>query len=543
MARLCLSALFVLLVGVSGCRILQRESTIKDASFSSLNWTDERRSRNDFLTKYLAEHADAAFAFRFKPVGSDGVPAMLLGLLGEIAPESWSKSAASRAMGFTYEEKGSGQLPNELNLGPRFDGGPMVATFSCGSCHLGRVIDAEGHTMELVGAPNTQIDTTAYRYNLAKTLVEDRVNAAAIRSLLRQKPVGWFYGEGHEEAEARDRELILANPEGFLSAIRSSVKAREDLINRALGSHTYREAQHLLRGGVPGSLDAFGFTVLSLVVGPKLKSHQDTGLTSEDLAVLPSAPPMVDIMSVWRQSGKKYSQWDGTIENQFIRNIGAELGVIRDPSKVDRYNAELATTFISNLPSPTYPFAVDGVKATRGAQIYGNVCERCHANNAFVSIETLGVDPNRARGLNQGARIGLIAGLRDACGLANETRCQVSDNEVLLDRSSSLGYQAPSLSGIWARSPYLHNGSVPTLFHLLVPSTRPPEFVRGDLHFDQEKVGFIADARAVTGTKINTTWPGFSNIGHDNIEVFFGGINFEKDVNAREDLIEYLKTL
>ena len=57
-----------------------------------------------------------------------------------------------------------------------------------------------------------------------------------------------------------------------------------------------------------------------------------------------------------------------------------------------------------------------------------------------------------------------------------------------------IGYQAPPLDGIWATAPYLHNGSVPTLYHLLKSSDRPARFRRPPStdfeHYDQVKVGW-----------------------------------------------------
>src|SRR5690606_16656674 len=35
------------------------------------------------------------------------------------------------------------------------------------------------------------------------------------------------------------------------------------------------------------------------------------------------------------------------------------------------------------------------------------------------------------------------------------------------------GYNTPSLYGTWLMAPYLHNGSVPTIWHLLRPDQRP----------------------------------------------------------------------
>ena len=43
------------------------------------------------------------------------------------------------------------------------------------------------------------------------------------------------------------------------------------------------------------------------------------------------------------------------------------------------------------------------------------------------------------------------------------------------------GYMAQALDGLWARAPYLHNGSVPTLADLLQPAGQAPDDVRGRL--------------------------------------------------------------
>src|SRR5207302_1025742 len=40
------------------------------------------------------------------------------------------------------------------------------------------------------------------------------------------------------------------------------------------------------------------------------------------------------------------------------------------------------------------------------------------------------------------------------------------------------GYQAPPLDGVWATAPYFHNGSVPTVYHVLNSQARPKVFTR-----------------------------------------------------------------
>src|ERR1700694_4819378 len=54
-------------------------------------------------------------------------------------------------------------------------------------------------------------------------------------------------------------------------------------------------------------------------------------------------------------------------------------------------------------------------------------------------------------------------------------------------------YNALPLGGVWAQAPYLHNGSVPTLYHLLVPSERPTVFMKGRLDYDKKLVGYAWD--------------------------------------------------
>ena len=62
--------------------------------------------------------------------------------------------------------------------------------------------------------------------------------------------------------------------------------------------------------------------------------------------------------------------------------------------------------------------------------------------------------------------------------------------------ASLRAYKGRSLNGIWATAPYLHNGSVPTLWDLLNPAEkRPKSFKIGVREFDPVNVGFKNDRR------------------------------------------------
>ncbi|HET6175391.1 MAG TPA: di-heme-cytochrome C peroxidase [Candidatus Sulfotelmatobacter sp.] len=104
-------------------------------------------------------------------------------------------------------------------------------------------------------------------------------------------------------------------------------------------------------------------------------------------------------------------------------------------------------------------------------------------------------------------------------------------------------YKARSLNGIWATAPYLHNGSVPTLYDLLLPKKRdsdpkdgeyrPDQFQVGSREFDPDRVGLKSSG--YTGFTFDTSRRGNSNAGHN--------YSTELDKEERLDLLEYLKTL
>ena len=120
-------------------------------------------------------------------------------------------------------------------------------------------------------------------------------------------------------------------------------------------------------------------------------------------------------------------------------------------------------------------------------------------------------------------------------------------------------YRARPLNGVWATAPYLHNGSVPSLYWMLKPAAeRPKQFCLGSREFDPQQVGFrvmagekqacangetLFSAESADGRPI----PGNSVMGH-SLEGTPGPgkpgvIGRLLTDDERYDLIEYLKTL
>jgi hypothetical protein len=115
-------------------------------------------------------------------------------------------------------------------------------------------------------------------------------------------------------------------------------------------------------------------------------------------------------------------------------------------------------------------------------------------------------------------------------------------NDSLSGVTAILAYKARPLNGIWATAPYLHNGSVPTLYELLLPpAKRTASFRVGGTEFDPKDVGFKSGPTdgpfelRVRDDKGNVI-PGNDNAGHD-----YGAASMTDQ--ERRSLVEYLKSL
>jgi len=106
------------------------------------------------------------------------------------------------------------------------------------------------------------------------------------------------------------------------------------------------------------------------------------------------------------------------------------------------------------------------------------------------------------------------------------------------------GYKARPLNGIWATPPFLHNGSVPTLWDLLSPENeRPKSFCLGLREYDVKKMGYVTDCAPGT-TRVDTSIRGNLNTGHAfQAGTGKGIIGPALSPEDREALLAYLKTL
>lgn len=130
-------------------------------------------------------------------------------------------------------------------------------------------------------------------------------------------------------------------------------------------------------------------------------------------------------------------------------------------------------------------------------------------------------------------------------GITAEQRRRMDGYGLPIGVQEVRGYKARPLDAIWATPPFLHNGSVPSLFHLLSPiSERPARFWVGNFEFDPQHVGFVSE-KFSGGFLLDTRIKGNSNRGHEfrdgcrNNGVIGRGLQPEE----RWALVEYLKVL
>lgn len=104
-----------------------------------------------------------------------------------------------------------------------------------------------------------------------------------------------------------------------------------------------------------------------------------------------------------------------------------------------------------------------------------------------------------------------------------------------------LAYKARPLNGIWTSAPFLHNGSVPNLYQLLLPAKeRVKQFYLSSWEFDPKNVGYV-DKATDNGFLFDTSLLGNGNMGHE-----YGTGYYDKPALTEDErwaLVEYLKTL
>jgi mono/diheme cytochrome c family protein len=210
------------------------------------------------------------------------------------------------------------------------------------------------------------------------------------------------------------------------------------------------------------------------------------------------------------------------------------------------------------------PESIDLESAKRGKALFDGTCAKCHgtyekgwaqANAAALSLDAklatvevryhettpvfdVGTDGQRAKGMESLVQLNDLA----------------VSKKIGVEIEVQKGYVPPPLDGIWARFPYFHNNSAPSLCAVLTRAEeRPAKYYAGEsndkqLDFDEACNGYP------TGDKVPAAWlndpealfdtsvPGLGNQGHDEGVFLKDGVELFTPEQKR-DIIEFLQTL
>ncbi len=562
------------------------------------DWLVEQAERNDAKAAYISAHQQAYDWFTLFPFSkTDGTPLLILKVLPSLAPEIWGEGEDFLSVvGLFHDSRVANPV---LPTGVGFTGltredpaaGIDYTSFTCAACHIGRVRGEDGQVHYIDGGINAEFNINLYFVKLSQTLagvydaeqdharrlalVTDSV-VQAVDAAAASSP-SYFYGNhtygGRTFDAAYEAEQIALFKQDAATHVAAFVDYTEGFV--AAFSHyldkTYEGYQEQMLAGLPGMADATG---VSAAHGYENLATGTVGTMLAEL-VLPSSPGLTDFMAVWEQESRT-AEWDptgqqlingggqynGNIPVPIFRNLAASMtmGLADTDLRVAAFSAEL----LDGLPATVWPFAVDVALARQGAELFERNCEACHQPHNGRVYDGLGTSMARANVINtllmEGARaeytaicspqttVEMYGREVQPCAEFKGVPLDNMDHVIMRPLDDQRGYNALPLKGLWALAPYLHNGSVPTLYHLLLPSERPESFVKSRLDYDQEKVGFAwQDDGTPGGYPFDTSaFHAVSNKGHDR-DVTLDGVTYklawEDDRGGAMALIEYMKTL
>ncbi len=292
------------------------------------------------------------------------------------------------------------------------------------------------------------------------------------------------------------------------------------------------------------------------------------------------------------------AQWNGFSSMVGLGKLGRDIGValgVFSKTTVERkggrvvYKTSIRT---GNLPhlgrvgrkmeSPDWPEffpALDGDRVEAGKALFAEHCSECHGMAptdpaVLVPLDEIGTDPAmalqftrtmQATGPLEGVKEHLVAGEKfgaevpawqimqnitigiltsDPGALASEPGGAEAWLRKIEEVSGSDGsrqdeletYRARPLHGIWATAPFLHNGSVRTLWQLLLPpAQRETTFVAGRVDFDPVDVGLVTAEPGPGRFVLDATIPGNLPVGHDHAT--------DLSDDDKRALIEFIKSM
>lgn len=423
---------------------------------------------------------------------------------------------------------------SRLGLGLIERGGAKGFTFSCAACHSGNLF---GKTV--LGMTNRFPRANDFFVKMKPALNAVELNLFQLWTGATDEEVALFESSRKSLSHVAARSPIQLGLDTSLAQVALSLNQREKdgYASTSDWLETFPREDAYLDENPADSKPAVWWNV----------KYKNRWLS--DGSVLTGNPIFTNI--IWNEIGR-----------------GADLKILEkwlaENPKVIR---ELTTAvFSSEAPRFTDFFPaekIDLAKAKSGEQLFLQSCAGCHGHYekawnlpeastlsrvqllattlvkppAKTRVFDVGTDPNRRLGMKS---------------LEQLNRLSISKKNGIVIQAQP-GYVPPPLVGIWARWPYFHNNSVPSLCAVLTQaSKRPKTYYAGEADdrerdFDAQCNGYPVGAKTPDAWKTKdyryeTTRNGMSNRGHDE-GIFLTNGKEKFTPEQKLALIQFLQTL
>lgn len=327
----------------------------------------------------------------------------------------------------------------------------------------------------------------------------------------------------------------LPNSHTALQTLTEDVRGAKLLQLKPLG--------HLDKAAMGLPLSTTNGTTNSVVFGIVLGALRNPDMSVDtDKPIPPLVHHDMDPPPFWHVKKKRHIYIDGFAPKSPRPLLQFMMIPKNDRETLTGWESDFADVlaWMESIEPPKYPFDIDHERAERGRAVFEQRCAECHGTygenwtypERTVPIEEIGTDPVRLTALTPEHRRWMQVGWMSRFGA----------DEVITE---PVGYVAPPLDGVWATGPYFHNGSVPTLWHVLHPEARPTVWQRTQDGYDPERLGLevteldelpeavtdVAERRRYFDTRL----PAKSASGHTFVDALSEA--------EKGEVLEYLKTL
>ncbi|HBP22368.1 MAG TPA: hypothetical protein DEA08_31875 [Planctomycetes bacterium] len=498
---------------------------------------------------------------------SGAVPAALLHAVIELEPGRFGESLPEAYARYGFQRLSGRELPVGIvevrQLGVR------AHQFNCLACHAGPGREGAEARRLIVGLTNHEIDFTGWYADVF----------GALRRLGEREARGVGVTPGSGEVRPATRALYVAqvatllrraaqrglrrvgrrlSPTERLTLLAMAKNVTDDVIagktsgpgeDYGHGRTVVLQAYRSLRFGLPDGPyapvkppDLFGVRARKTLLWTASERYEGAGLWSGGRD--PRSRRLPDAAERVARNGMLVP-W---IQLDPVRRkpIADELTLLRFPRYL-RMGRVLSQATPPPAPAPRGPEQQSAFE--RGRAVFERTCAGCHGRYEHREAPTIAGDA------------GLLARVRDypervlPASEVGTDPSYVSANDVdfraaflgttlgqarLFEPQLSRGYVARPLYGIRLRSPYLHNGSVPSLRALLTPPAQRPRgfYVGPGVPYDPSAVGLQALEQGQGPPRArwrDTTRAGNRASGHP-----FGT---RLPAERKEDLLAYLRRL